>query len=104
MKTKYEPQPNSATVFENEEKRPDQLMKNADGSEWVRVDADYKGSGLIGGVNYWVDVTKKTSKAGKDYFKIKFKPKGAPVAVKKAANSGLTEDNWDKFTDDEIKF
>lgn len=31
-------------------------------------------------------------------------PSARPVPVKKAANSGLTEDNWDKFTDDEIKF
>ncbi len=106
MKTKYEAKPNTATLFLNEDKRPDQVMKNPDGSEWVRTDADYKGSGLIGGVNYWVDLYKKKSKTGNEYFSIKVKPKGAPPAVKKAANSGLTEDNWDSvdFKDDEIKF
>jgi len=106
VKTKYEAKPNTATLFLNEDKRPDQVMKNPDGSEWVRTDADYRGSGLIGGVNYWVDLYKKKSKTGNEYFSIKVKPKGAPTVVKKAVNSGLTEDNWDSvdFNDDEIKF
>lgn len=106
MKTKYEPKPNTATLFLNEDKRPDQVVQNPDGTEWVRSDADYKGSGLIGGVNYWVDLYKKQSKSGSEYFSIRVKPKGAPIVVKKAANSGLTEDNWATadFKDDDIAF
>ena len=30
--------------------------------------------------------------------------KGQPPAVAKAANSGLTEDNWATFKDDDINF
>ena len=104
MNKKYEQKPNTATVFVNDDKRPDQVMKNPDGSEWTRQDADYKGSGLINGVAYWVDMHRKVSKAGKEYYAIKVKPKGQPPAVAKAANSGLTEANWASFEDDEIKF
>ena len=104
MNKKYEQKPNTATLFENEDKREPQTMKNPDGTEWLRVDADYKGSGLIGGVAYWVDLHQKQSKAGKTYYALKFKPKGAPPAVKKAANSGLTEENWATFKDDDINF
>jgi hypothetical protein len=101
---KYEQKPNTATVFVNDDKRPDQVMKNPDGSEWIRQDADYKGSGLIDGKMYWVDMHRKVSKAGKEYYAIKVKPKGQPPAVAKAANSGLTEDNWATFKDDDINF
>jgi hypothetical protein len=101
---KYEQKPNTATVFENEDKRPDQVMKNPDGTEWVRKDADFKGSGIFNGMACWVDMHRKTSKAGKEYYSIKVKPKGQPAPAKKAVNSGLTEENWATFKDDEINF
>jgi len=101
---KYEQKPNTATVWINDQKRPDQAMKNPDGSEWVRRDADYKGSGIFNGMAYWVDLYEKKitkgEKKGEIYFSIKVKPKGQPAPAKKAVNSGLTEETWATFEDD----
>ena len=97
---KYEQKPNTATVFKNEDKRPDQVMKNPDGTEWIRRDADYKGSGIFNGMAFWVDVHEKVSKKGEIYFSIKVKPKGQPAPAKKAASGGMTEENWSTFEDD----
>ena len=97
---KYEQKPNTATVFKNEDKRPDQVMKRPDGTEWIRKDADYKGSGIFNDMACWVDVHEKVSKKGETYFSIKVKPKGQPAPAKKAASGGMTEENWATFEDD----
>jgi hypothetical protein len=43
---------------------------------------DYKGSALIDGKEYWCGLAKKTSKAGKVYLALTFKPKVGETAAK----------------------
>ena len=92
MNKPYEQRPNSASLFKNEEKKPPREMKSSSGDTWMLEDADYKGSGKVGDIEYWVDATIKTSKAGKKYLALKFNPKQARVPAKPAG--GLSEDNW----------
>lgn len=62
----YEQKPNSGSLFREENKKSD-------------THADYSGSALIDGVEYWVsgwvNEVKSGAKAGKKYLSIKFKPK-----------------------------
>jgi len=62
----FEQKPNSGSLFRNEEKKSD-------------THAEYKGSAMIDGVEYWMDgwvnEIKSGEKAGKKYFNLKFKPK-----------------------------
>ena len=103
---KFEQRPNTASLFKNEEKKPPREMKSSTGDTWMLEDADYKGSGKVGDIEYWVDATIKTSKSGKKYLALKFNPKQARVPPKNTMPAGtLTEDNWAKADlDDPLGF
>lgn len=62
----YEQKPNTGSLFRNEDKKQD-------------THADYNGSALVDGVEYyvdaWINEVKSGPKAGKKYFAMKFKPK-----------------------------
>ncbi len=93
MNKPYEVRPNTGSVFKNENKSEPRTVKSSSGDTYTIEDADYKGSGLIGDTEYWIDARLKTAKSGKKYLALKFNPK--QVQAKKAAPAGgLTEDNW----------
>ena len=89
----YEIKQNSGSVFGNEDKRPDRQMTSKDGSTFVAKDADFKGSALIDGKAYFVDMWDKVSQSGKAYRAIKFKEKnkqpgdGSPKASSQYSNN-----------------
>ena len=60
----YEVRPNTGSLFKNDRKESDSHP-------------DYKGSGIIEGVDYWLDSWINTSGAGVKYMSLKFKPKDA---------------------------
>ena len=60
----YETKPNTGSLFRNDKKEAD-------------THPDYKGSGLINGVDHWLDAWINTSTAGVKYMSLKFKPKDA---------------------------
>lgn len=61
---------NSGALFKNDRKREG------------KKDADYRGTALIAGVEYYVDAWVNETKDGRKYFGVKYKPKGdAPTAV-----------------------
>ena len=60
----YEVKPNTGSLFRNDKKEAD-------------THPDYKGSGLINGVDHWLDAWINTSTAGVKYMSLKFKPKEA---------------------------
>ena len=60
----YETKPNTGSLFKNDKKETDSHP-------------DYKGSGIIDGVDYWLDSWINTSNAGVKYMSLKFKPKDA---------------------------
>lgn len=100
--SQYEQKPNTGALFKNEDKRPDEVVKNPDGTEWTRKDPDYTGTAMLDTGPHYVDAYLRKSKAGKPYMALKFKPKGQP----KAKPQGLTEDNWATadFDDKNIPF
>ena len=63
----YEQKPNTGSLFRNEKMREG------------KQDAEYTGSALIDGVEYyvnaWVNEIKSGEKQGKKYFNMQFKPK-----------------------------
>jgi hypothetical protein len=59
----FETKPNTGSLFKIEE---------AKAESWHD---DYKGSALIDGREWWVGLAKKTSKAGKVYLALTFRPK-----------------------------
>ncbi len=58
----YETKPNTGSLFRNDKKETDSHP-------------DYKGSGLIGGVDHFLDAWINTSNSGVKYMSLKFKPK-----------------------------
>ena len=61
---------NSGALFKNDRKREG------------KKDADYRGTALIAGVEYYVDAWVNESKDGRKYLGVKYKPKGdAPTVV-----------------------
>src|SRR5262249_8953277 len=56
-------------------------LKDLTGSLWPNEDKagdnypSYRGSAKIGGIDHWVSLWKKTSKTGKVYLSLSFKPK-----------------------------
>jgi hypothetical protein len=89
----YEVRPNTGSLFKNEDKGEPRTVTSSTGDSYVIEDADYKGSGMIGDTEYWIDARLKTAKSGKKYLALKFNPK--KVQQKAAAPAkGLTEDNW----------
>lgn len=101
---KFEQKPNAATVWVNVDKRPDETVKNPDGSSWVRKDADYKGSGNFNGLDCWVDVYRKISRKNEEYFSIKVKPKHQAAPIKKAPANSAVEKLSVPFEDDDLDF
>lgn len=59
----YEMKPESGSLFKNERKEKD-------------THADYRGDCVVDGQAYYMDAWVNTSKNGKKYLSVKFKPKG----------------------------
>ena len=96
----YETKPNSGSLFRNDKKETDSHP-------------DYKGSGIIDGVDYWLDSWINTSNAGVKYMSLKFKPKepranagpnyaGGSDAEWKSAAAAATRSQAD--LDDDVPF
>ena len=62
MPEQYEQKDNELVLFKNDRKETDRH-------------ADLSGQGLVAGKEYWISAWKNTSKAGKDYFKIRLQLK-----------------------------
>lgn len=58
----YEPKPNTGAIFKNENKEQE-------------THADYSGSGMINGVEFYISAWIKTAKSGNEFISISFKPK-----------------------------
>jgi hypothetical protein len=58
----YEQKDNTGSLFKNDRKEQD-------------THADYRGSALIGGVEYWVDAWINTSSSGAKYMSLRYKLK-----------------------------
>ena len=71
----YEVKPNTGSLFRNDKKEAD-------------THPDYKGSGLINGVDHWLDAWINTSTAGVKYMSLKFKPKDAQGGIVISNRSG----------------
>jgi len=103
----YEIKPNTGSVFVNEEKRPDREITGKDGRPFIAKDADFKGSALIDGKAYFVDVWDKMSQSGKAYRAIKFTEKkkqpGAGAPHSRQESSATLVKTIDDFND-EIPF
>ena len=80
----YEIKPNSGSLFKNDNKATDSHP-------------DYKGSGLIDGVEYFLDAWINTAKDGSKYMSLKFKPK--EVRQERPQVEGFAGD-----LDDEVPF
>ena len=87
---------NSGALFKNDRKRPDEVVKKHDGTEWTRKDPDYTGKAELAGVAYYVDawINEVKTQPGRKYLKLKFKPVAAPAAT--ATKPAPTQD----FVDD----
>lgn len=68
----YETKPNTGSLFKSDKKESDSHP-------------DYKGSGIIDGVDYWLDSWINTSNAGVKYMSLKFKPKDAAQSPRASA-------------------
>jgi uncharacterized protein (DUF736 family) len=84
----YEVKPNTGSLFANDKKREG------------KQDADYRGSALVGGVEYWLDAWVNTAQStGKKYLAIKLKAKDAqapaPIAAAKPAPAAAEDFNDD---------
>lgn len=60
----YEKKANSGSLFQNDRKQNENH-------------ADYNGSVMVGGVEYWLNGWKKTTKDGKPWLSLALKPKDA---------------------------
>jgi len=80
----FENKPDSGAVFKNEKQD--------------EKDRDYAGDALVGGVHYWVSCYVNTSKAGKKYLSLRFKPKDAGPKREPSTKTAAQE------MDDEIPF
>jgi uncharacterized protein (DUF736 family) len=58
----YEQRPNTGSLFRNDKKEAD-------------THADYRGTALVGGVEYWLDAWINESSSGSKYMSLKLKPK-----------------------------
>ena len=82
-------------------------MKNLSGALFKNKDkerethADYDGTCLIDGVEYWVNCWDNVSKAGNQYFKLSFKRKTEQAERQiKAARKVVQQDAGEDFDDD----
>ena len=79
----YEQKDLTGSLFKNDRKESDNHP-------------DYKGSALLNGVDHWVDSWVNTSKDGKKYMSLKFKPKdaqsGSPRSAAPAHDADLDDD------------
>ena len=66
----FETKPNTGSLFKVE------------GEKTESWHDDYKGSALIDGKEYWCGLAKKTSKAGKVYLALSFRPKTGDAGPK----------------------
>lgn len=80
----FETKPNSGSMFKNDQKEQD-------------THADYRGSALIDGVDYWMDAWIKTAESGRKWMSFSFKPKqraaAAPAPVAPKRQSSRFEDS-----------
>ena len=89
----YEQKDNSGAIFKNDKKESE-------------THADYKGSALIAGVDYWVNVWVNTSAKGTKYMKTSYTKKDvaipvvAPQVTQSVAPAEITIENMD----DDIPF
>ncbi len=83
----YEQKPNTGSLFKNEKKREG------------KQDAEYTGSALIEGeefwVNAWVNEVKSGENAGKKYFAMQFKPKQQSGGSSSRQQPALIEEDPD---------
>jgi hypothetical protein len=73
----YETKPNTGSLFKIEEPKAE---------TWHD---DYKGSALIDGKEYWCGLARKTSKSGKVYLALTFKPKTGAAEPKPALDDEI---------------
>jgi hypothetical protein len=73
-------------------------LKDLTGSLWANDnrsgenDPAYKGSAKIGGVEHWVSLWKKTSKNGKAYLSLSFKPKQEQIDRSRPLKDELSDE------------
>ena len=89
----YEQKDNSGAIFKNDKKE-------------TETHADYKGSALIAGVDYWVNVWVNTSAKGTKYMKTSYTPKEAaiPVVAPQVTQSVAPAEITIENMDDDIPF
>ena len=80
----YEQKDMSGSLFRNDRKESD-------------THPDYKGSALLNGVDHWVDSWVNTSKDGKKYMSLKFKPKDAQGGGRVSAPAVAFDDDADSI-------
>lgn len=85
----YETKPNTGSLFKNDKKEKD-------------THADYRGSALIDGTEYWLDSWINESANGTKYMSVKFKPKEAKQQTASQAYAGAEIRPAD--LDDEVPF
>lgn len=78
---------NSGVLFKNDRKETDNHP-------------DYKGWGMVSGVEVWVSAWVKKSKQGKMYMSLSIKPKGE----KQEQPSATAAEKQEEFVDDDIPF
>ena len=74
----YEQKDNDGVAFKNDKKSED----------WH---ADWNGSAMVEGTEYWVNMYDNVSKNGKDYRKIRFKPQNGASLAQGAAKFSVPE-------------
>lgn len=85
----FEPKPNTGSLFKNDRKEED-------------THSDYKGTALIGGVEYWLSAWIKPDKNGNKFMSLSFKVKG-PKGAKATASPTRTRTRT-RDIDEEIPF
>ena len=87
----HEQRDNSGVLFKNDDKKSEDANQN-----WP----DYKGWGMVSGVEVWVSAWIKKSKKGTTYMSLSIKPKDAATTAKPRK----PEPAEPEFVDDEIPF
>ena len=87
----YEQRDNSGSLFKNDDKSKPEANPN-----W----ADYKGSIMVGGVQYWLSAWLKTGKSGVKFMSLSVQPKAERAQAAPAPAATAAE----PFPDDDIPF
>ena len=78
----YEQRDNSGSLFKNDKKETDNHP-------------DYKGSGMVGGTEVWLDAWVKVAATGTKYMSVSFKPKEQQAAKPTARPAAKPEPEFD---------